>query len=117
MKYSALKIFRIIALLEGLSYIILLFIGTPMKYILNNDIIVKIMGMPHGIFFIAYIISCLIVKALSQYRNTDEQFIMQILFLIFKKENKKWNTKTTFIILMASIIPFGTFYIDKKYLR
>ena len=50
-----LKAFRLIALLEGLSFLILIFVGVPMKYFQNNDTIVKIFGMPHGILFIIYL--------------------------------------------------------------
>ena len=94
MKHSSLQIFRIIALLEGVSYILLLLIGVPLKYIGNDEIIVKALGMPHGILFIAYII-----------------------FSIYQRKNMQWDIKTTLIILMGSVIPFGTFYVDKKYLR
>ena len=86
--------FRKIALLEGLSYIILLFIGVPLKYLFNNDWVVKLLGMPHGILFIAYIIFSLI---------------------LYKKI--KWSNLDFTIILSASLIPFGTFYIDRKYLK
>ena len=86
--------FRKIALLEGLSYVILLFIGVPLKYLLNNDWVVKLLGMPHGILFIAYIIFSLI---------------------LYKK--MKWSNLDLIIILSASLIPFGTFYIDRKYLK
>ncbi len=94
MNHSGLKIFRIIACLEGISYIILLFIGVPLKYIAHNEIIVKALGMPHGILFILYIILAL-----------------------YQKKNMKWNIKDMFIIMMGSIIPLGAFYIDKRYLR
>ena len=94
MKHSSLQIFRIIALLEGVSYILLLLIGVPLKYIGNNEILVKILGMPHGILFILYIILAL-----------------------YQKKYMKWDIKDMLIIMMASIIPFGTFYVDKKYLR
>ena len=93
MIYSSLKTFRLIALLEGMSYILLLFIGVPLKYIGNNEILVKILGMPHGILFILYIILAL-----------------------YQKKYMKWDIKDMLIIMMASIIPFGTFYVDKKYL-
>ena len=86
--------FRKIALLEGLSYVILLFIGVPLKYLLNNDWVVKLLGMPHGVLFIAYIIFSLI---------------------LYKK--MKWSNLDLIIILSASLIPFGTFYIDRKYLK
>jgi integral membrane protein len=86
--------FRIISFLEGLSFILLLFIATPIKYFGENDSYVKLLGMPHGILFIVYV-------ALA----------------IFLKKGLKWRSKTFLFILSASLIPFGTFYMDKKYLR
>lgn len=91
---SLLNIFRIIAILEGLSYILLLFIASPIKYFTGNPQFVKILGMPHGILFIVYII-----------------------LAFFIKSEMKWNTKTFGIVLVASLIPFGTFYVDSKYLK
>tara|TARA_B100001939_G_scaffold30257_1_gene23894 strand:+ start:280 stop:720 length:441 start_codon:yes stop_codon:yes gene_type:complete len=85
--------FRIIAFLEGVSYILLMTFGLYFKYRLNDDSFVKLLGMPHGILFILYIIFA---------------------FLLRKKEN--WNILNFGIILFASLIPFGTFYIDRKYL-
>lgn len=87
-------IFRIVALLEGVSYILLLFIATPIKYLANDPQYVKILGMPHGLLFIAY-----------------------ITLAIFLKNDFQWNVKQFIIVLVASIIPFGTFYIDKVYLK
>ena len=55
MKIESIKnTFRIIAVLEGLSYIFLL-IAVPIKYLANNEQYVKALGMPHGILFILYI--------------------------------------------------------------
>ena len=85
--------FRIVAFLEGVSYILLMTIGLYFKYQLNNDTYVKLLGMPHGILFLLYIV---------------------LAFLLRKKEN--WNFIEFAIILFASLIPFGTFYIDRKYL-
>lgn len=88
-----LSVFRIIALLEGVSYILLLFIATPIKYIADDPTYVRILGMPHGLLFIAYIAIAFILKPEQQ-----------------------WNNRTFLVILVASLIPFGTFYIDKKFL-
>ncbi|MDC9723733.1 MAG: DUF3817 domain-containing protein [Urechidicola sp.] len=88
------KLFRIIALLEGVSYILLLFIATPIKYLANDPQYVKMLGMPHGLLFIAYVI---------------------LAFLL--RPEYKWNSRQFFVILIASVIPFGTFYVDKKYLK
>ena len=89
-----LNLFRITALLEGLSYILLLFIATPIKHFTEDAQYVKLLGMPHGLLFVAYIALAVLLKA-----------------------TYKWNTKTFLIILAASLIPFGTFYVEKKYLK
>ena len=89
-----LPTFRIVALLEGLSYILLLFIATPIKYLGDDPQYVKLLGMPHGILFMAYIVMAVIIS-----------------------KDMKWSGKTLWIVLIASVIPFGTFYIDKKYLK
>lgn len=87
-------IFRITAFLEGVSYLLLLGIGVPLKYIFENDTWVKALGMPHGILFVGYLI---------------------LAFLI--KEEQKWNNKTFFIVGLASIVPFGTFWVEKKHIK
>ncbi len=89
-----LNIFRITAFLEGISYILLLFVATPIKYFGDDPQYVKMLGMPHGLLFVAYV-------ALA----------------IFLRSTYKWDTKTFLIILVGSLIPFGTFYVDKKYLK
>lgn len=89
-----LKNFRVIAFLEGVSYLLLLGIGTPLKHFTGNDILVKSLGMPHGLLFVTY-----------------------VLFAFLLKSDQKWNTKDFIIILICSLLPFGTFYADKKYLQ
>ncbi len=86
--------FRVVSILEGLSYILLLFIAVPIKYIGDDESYVKMFGMPHGVLFVAYIFMAYLLK-----------------------KEMSWDKKTYYIVLLASIIPFGTFYIDKKYLR
>lgn len=86
--------FRIVSFLEGVSYLLLLFIATPIKYILEDPSYVKLLGMPHGILFMLYIVLAIVLKS-----------------------SEKWTYKTLAIILVASIIPFGTFYVDRKYLK
>ena len=57
-----LHVFKVTSLLEGLSYILLLFIGVPLKYYGGNDILVKGLGMPHGILFLAYIVLAFLIR-------------------------------------------------------
>jgi len=89
-----LKTFRIIAFLEGVSYLLLMAAAVYKRMPEGNDEYVQLLGMPHGLLFVAYI-------ALA----------------IFLQTTYKWNTKTFIVILLGSLIPFGTFYVDKKYLK
>ena len=89
-----INIFKIVAFLEGISYILLLFIAVPIKYMAEDPSYVKMLGMPHGILFIIYIIMAL--------------YLSVNLSLSKKKRNG---------LLWASIIPFATFFINKRYLN
>ena len=88
---SLINIFRIIAFLEGLSYVLLLFIAVPIKYIYSDPSFVKMLGMPHGLLFMVYL-------ALS---------------FVLSSENQ-WIKNNFFGILIASVIPFGTFVVENK---
>ena len=88
---SLLKIFRIIAFLEGLSYVLLLFIAVPIKYLKNDPSYVKMLGMPHGLLFMGYIALAIVLRT-----------------------NNQWIKNNFFMVLMASVIPFGTFVVEKK---
>lgn len=92
--YSMKTFFRIISFLEGTSYLLLLFVAVPFKYWMNDPQYVKLLGMPHGILFMLYVVLAFTLRSEMQ-----------------------WNKKVFGIVLLASVIPFGTFYIDKKYLR
>lgn len=89
-----LKIFRITAFLEGVSYLLLMGAAIYKRMPNGTDEYVQLLGMPHGLLFVAYIV-----------------------LAIFLRTTYKWNSKTFIIILLASLIPFGTFYVDKKYLK
>ncbi|RZJ72725.1 DUF3817 domain-containing protein [Flavobacterium sp.] len=89
-----LKIFKIVALLEGISLLSLFLIAMPMKYILKNEAIMFPVGMAHGVLFIVYIIMAFVLKS---------------------EEN--WSWKKLLVICAASVIPAGTFYVERKYLR
>lgn len=86
--------FRLIAFCEGLSLLLLLFIAMPLKYYFDQPVYVSVIGMAHGVLFVAYI----------------------ILALMLKYEDN-WDWKKLFIVCIASFIPFGTFYVEKKYLQ
>lgn len=85
---------RIIAFTEGVSYLILLFVAMPLKYIWSQPAAVKNFGSMHGLLFVLY-----------------------ILYVFICKIEYEWNLKKTLILLGISIIPFGNFYADKHYLQ
>ena len=58
-------LFRIIAFLEGVSYILLMSVGLYFKYQLADPSYVKLLGMPHGLLFISYLILAFLIKAES----------------------------------------------------
>lgn len=87
---SILRILSIVAILEGISYL-LLFITMPLKRIYALAAPNYYVGMAHGVLFIAYIL------------------------LVFLANNQqKWSVKTQFYAYLASLIPFGTFIAEKK---
>jgi integral membrane protein len=88
---SVLYQFRVIAVLEGLSFIILLFVAMPLKYIWDFPMAVRYVGMAHGLLFVAYV-AWLAVCHLSY----------------------QWNWKFSFMAFFASLLPFGTFVLDRK---
>lgn len=89
-----LKKLRIIAIIEGLSFLVILFVTMPLKYIYNNPIPNKFSGIIHGFLFISY-----------------------LYFVYICNMTQKWDKKTIIILILASIVPFGPFIIDKKYLK
>ncbi|WP_083191586.1 DUF3817 domain-containing protein [Formosa haliotis] len=91
---SVLKTLRIVGFLEGISYILLLFIAVPIKYTMGDPQYVKLLGMPHGLLFVAYVVLAILVGV-----------------------ELKWSKKTLGFVLLASILPFGTFIADKNILN
>ena len=87
---SELQKFRLINKIEGISFIILLFIAMPLKYSFGYPMATKIVGMLHGILVFA--------------------FIYQI---IEAKKEAGFTLKETALYSILSLIPFGSFYTDK----
>ena len=89
MKNDTFSRFRIISIIEGLSYLILVFIAMPLKYMFNYPIAVKIVGMSHGVLFILFFVA--LVMAMNKY---------------------KWKF-LGFQLFVYSLIPFGFILIEK----
>lgn len=91
---TSIGFLRLIAFLEGVSFLALLFIAMPIKYVLGNDAWVKIVGQAHGLLF-----------------------VLLIVITFFVGYEKQWKLNgITLKVLVSSLIPFGTFYVDYKIL-
>lgn len=86
--------FRIIGFMEGISYLILLFIAVPLKYMWGQPAAVRTFGSVHGFLFVLY-----------------------ILYVFLCKIEYRWSVMKMLILLAISIIPFGNFYADRKFLQ
>ncbi len=82
---------RLISILEGISYLLLLSVAMPLKYVFGIAMAVKIVGMAHG--FLCIILILAIAKAQINYR---------------------WNARISLMVFIASLLPFGAFWMDHK---
>ncbi len=89
-----IKTLRLLALLEGISTLLLFGLAMPLKYIWQHETIMFPVGLAHGVLFLGY---CLCVVVVAWKLN--------------------WKYKVTGISLFASLIPGGTFYTDYKYFK
>jgi len=91
MNFNSIYSLRLLGNIEGISYLLLLGIAMPMKYFFGFPMAVKIVGMAHGVLFIAY---CLL--------------------LALQMKANKWNLLFGIYLFVATLIPFGTFVKDRK---
>jgi integral membrane protein len=85
------KRFRWISLIEGTSFLLLLFIAMPLKYTLDMPEPVTYLGWAHGGLFLLYI------------------------YLVFPTARSlKWGFSRTLFALIASVLPFGPFIFDRN---
>jgi len=82
---------RAIALLEGASFVLLLFVAMPLKYLADMPLAVRIVGMAHGVLFIAFLV------ALGQASMAA-----------------RWRSGRVALVFVAALLPFGPFVIDRR---
>lgn len=86
---------RALGFIEGMSFIILVFIGMPMKYYFDDPSVVKSFGMVHGFLFMAFVFESVRVSIV-----------------------KDWSTlKVMLPLVLSSVVPFGTFIAEYKLLK
>jgi integral membrane protein len=86
---------RLLGILEGISTLLLLFVAMPAKYFFGRPEIVRSVGMVHGILFLMFV---------------------GLTFIVAQRMNWRF-WKITWKILLASVVPFGTFYVDSTILK
>lgn len=84
------KLFLIVGKIEGYSYLVLLFIAMPLKYIFHIPDFIKPVGTCHGVLFVL--------------------FVSIILIMLLKTKLSLKNAACAFLL---SLVPFGTFYLHK----
>jgi integral membrane protein len=89
---NKLKQLMLCGILEGISFILLLFIAMPVKYLLGNQILVKYLGWVHGVLFVWYI-----------------YILIELLFIY------RWSLMNIIKAFIASLLPFGTFYLHASW--
>ena len=85
---------RVVGIAEGISYLVLLLIGVPLKRFGGHPEVVQLVGPIHGLLFLLYVLT--VIQARTEYN---------------------WPLGKTVLALLASIIPGGTFYADHNVFR
>jgi integral membrane protein len=88
---SAIGRLRLTGFAEAVSWLLLLLIAMPLKYIWHNPLPVKYVGWVHGLLFIVYV-SMLITVGI----------------------NNRWPLKKMALGFLAAFLPFGTLVFDKQ---
>jgi integral membrane protein len=83
--------FRLIAFMEGVSFLLLLFIAMPLKYLFGYHLAVKYVGWLHGLLFVLYALTLLPLRF-----------------------SERWSFGRMIYAMFLSFIPFGTFILEKK---
>ncbi|MQA30892.1 MAG: DUF3817 domain-containing protein [Luteitalea sp.] len=91
---STLQQFRVVALLEGASFIVLLFVAMPMKYLAGMPLATRVAGSVHGLLFLLFLTA--LIRASVEYR---------------------WPVRRALAAFVSSILPFGTFVFDRSIRR
>lgn len=88
---TALGRFRVVSLIEGLSYALLVFIAMPLKYGLDQPEMVRVIGMVHGLLFVAFCIA---------------------LWLAWRE--RRWSVGQAAALFGASLVPLGALWIERR---
>lgn len=88
---SPVPFLRRTAFIEGISFLVLLFVAMPLKYFAGMPKAVLITGWIHGVLFIAFCIALLRTMLVA-----------------------KWSFARCTIVFIAALLPFGPFILDRR---
>jgi len=86
--------FRLVSLAEGISFLLLLFVAMPIKYIGHEPGAVRVAGMAHGLLFVVFLIT-----------------------LMHAAIDRSWRLPRVLLALLASVLPFGAFVLERTLKR
>jgi integral membrane protein len=82
---------RAVGMVEAVSFLLLLSVAMPLKYLAGLPLAVKIAGWLHGLLFLAF---CMV--------------------LLETQQAQRWPMRWTAVVLVAALLPFGPFIIDRR---
>jgi len=86
-----LNMFRIVSMLEGISYLLLLLVAMPAKYYFGQPLAVTIVGSLHGGLFVLYTLGALMVA-----------------------QRYNWNNGYALWVMVAGVVPFACFWLERR---
>ncbi|GAA3939218.1 DUF3817 domain-containing protein [Hymenobacter algoricola] len=82
---------RVVGFLEGVSFLVLLGIAMPLKYLAGQPDAVRVVGMVHGVLFVLYVL-----------------LVVQVSVAL------GWSWRKALLALVVSVVPFGTFWAERR---
>lgn len=86
-----IEFLRRIAVIEGVSFLVLLGIAMPLKYVWGQPQAVRVVGMLHGVLFVAFCAALLYVTVVA-----------------------RWPMARAALVFLASVVPFGPWLVDRR---
>ena len=86
--------FRWVSLIEGVSYLVLVAIAMPLKYAAGMPGAVRVVGMAHGVLFVAFVLA-----------------------LAAAARRERWSLKQCAVAMVAALLPFGAFWLERRLRR
>ncbi|WP_030169531.1 DUF3817 domain-containing protein [Spirillospora albida] len=88
------RAFRIVSIAEAASFLVLLLIAMPLKYIADFPAAVSLVGAIHGVLFMGYV---------------------GLVFVV--REQLGWNMTRTVLALIAAVLPVAPFFVERHWAR